>query len=279
MIRVGIGGWSFAPWRGLFYPEGLPQARELGFASRAVTAIEINGTFYRTQKPESFRKWAEETPDDFVFSVKGVRYVTNRRVLAEAGPSIEAFLASGPLELKHKLGPFLWQLAPTKRFDPEDIAAFLALLPKSYEGRSLRHALEVRHESFCAPEFVALAREAGVAIVYADSDKYPAIADVTADFVYARLQRSADEIPTGYSPDDLSRWAERVRTWAGGAVPDDLPVISTERPPQNPRDVFAFMISGAKHRAPAAAAALIRMLEHDPAAASAAPRKSRARAR
>jgi uncharacterized protein YecE (DUF72 family) len=279
MIRVGIGGWNFAPWRGLFYPEGLPQARELGFASRAVTAIEINGTFYRTQKPESFRKWADETPDDFIFTVKGVRYVTNRRVLAEAGPSIEAFLASGPLELKHKLGAFLWQLAPTKRFDPEDIAAFLALLPKSYQGQALRHALEVRHESFCVPEFISLARKAGVAIVYADSDKHPAIADVTADFIYARLQRCADEIPTGYSPADLSRWAERAKIWEAGGVPEDLPVVAAQRPPQHPRDVFAFMISGAKHRAPAAAAALIDMLKREGSGSTAAPRRPRAKSR
>ena len=279
MIKVGIGGWNFAPWRGLFYPEGLPQARELAFASRAVTAIEINGTFYRTQKPESFRKWAEETPDDFVFTVKGVRYVTNRRVLAEAGPSIEAFLASGPLELKQKLGPFLWQLAPTKRFDAEDIAAFLTLLPKSYEGRELRHALEVRHDSFCVPQFVSLARKAGVAIVYADSDKHPAIADVTADFVYARLQRCADNIPTGYSPEDLRHWGERVKTWEGGGVPKDLPVISPESQARQHRDVFAFMISGAKHRAPAAAIALIETLRQQPSALPAAAQKSRAKSR
>ena len=153
MIRVGIGGWVFAPWRGVFYPKGLPQARELEHASRKLTTIEINGTFYRTQKPDSFRKWADETPDDFVFSLKGPQFATNRRVLAEAGPSIERFFGSGVLELKSKLGPVLWQMAPTKKFDPEDFAAFLALLPQQLDGKAIRHAVEVRHESFLVPGF------------------------------------------------------------------------------------------------------------------------------
>ena len=261
MITVGIGCWTYAPWRGLFYPKGLPQAGELKFASRAVTAIEINGTFYRTQKPESFRRWAEDAPDDFVFAVKGPRFVTYRGVLGEAGPSVERFLASGPLELKHRLGPFLWQLPPTKRFDPDDVAAFFALLPGSYEGRTLRHAIEVRHESFCVPEFVALARKSGVAIVYADSEKYPAIADVSAGFVYARLQRCAPEISTGYAQEDLTAWARRAKIWESGGTPEDLPVISDKTQAREKRDVFLFMISGAKERAPAAAVALIEELK------------------
>src|SRR5205823_10068117 len=169
MIRVGIGGWVFEPWRGVFYPKGLPQARELAHASRQLTSIEINGTFYGTQKPDSFLRWAEETPDDFVFSLKGPRYATHRRVLAEAGPSIERFFASGVLGLKSKLGPVLWQLPPTKAFDAGDFAAFLALLPKHLDGRAIRHAVEVRHDSFLDTAFVALLREHAVAAVLVDS--------------------------------------------------------------------------------------------------------------
>src|SRR5438067_8143609 len=186
MIKVGIGGWTFEPWRGVFYPKGLPQARELDFASRQVTAIEVNGTFYRTQKPEDFRRWAAETPDDFVFSLKAPRYAVNRRVLAEAEPSIARFIESGIVELKDKLGPILWQFAPTKAFDEKDFSAFLALLPRQFDGRQLRHVVEVRHKSFLVPEFVALARKAAVAIVLADHDTYPLLPDITGDFVYGR---------------------------------------------------------------------------------------------
>ena len=193
MIRVGIGGWVFAPWRGEFYPKGLPQARELEHASRQLTTIEINGTFYRTQTPASFRKWGAETPDDFVFSLKGPQFTTNRRVLAEAGESIARFFASGVLELKSKLGPILWQMAPTKKFDPEDFEAFLALLPQSLDGRPIRHVVEVRHESFLVPAFIDLLRKFSVAVVVVESDKHPLIADVTSDFVYARLQRTSEE--------------------------------------------------------------------------------------
>jgi uncharacterized protein YecE (DUF72 family) len=260
MIRVGIGGWTFAPWRGPFYPEGLAQARELEFASRAVTAIEINGTFYGTQKRESFERWRDETPENFVFSVKGPRFATYRKVLAEAGPSIERFLASGVLELKQKLGPLLWQLMPTKKFEPADMEKFLAALPKTMDGTRLRHAIEVRHQSFCVPEFVALARAAGAAIVYADSEKHPGIADVTADFVYARLQRASEDVPTGYKPADLKLWADRARQWAEGGAPQDLPRIAEEAAPTGPRDVFLFFISGDKVRAPAAAQALLQVL-------------------
>ena len=187
-IRVGVGGWVFKPWRGTFFPKGLPQTRELEYASRALTTIEINGTFYRTQKPDTFRKWAAEVPDDFVFSVKGPQFATNRRVLAEAGSSIERFFASGVLELKSKLGPIMWQMAPTKKFDPDDFAAFLALLPPRVDGMAIRHALEVRHASFVDPAFIDLLRKHSVAAVLVDSSKHPPIADVTGDFVYLRLQ-------------------------------------------------------------------------------------------
>jgi uncharacterized protein YecE (DUF72 family) len=258
-IRVGIGGWVFAPWRGVFYPKGLPQARELEFASRKLTSIEINGTFYRTQKPESFRKWAQETPDDFVFALKGPQFATNRRVLAEAGPSIERFFASGVLELQSKLGPVLWQMAPTKKFDAADFEAFLTLLPPRLEGRVIRHAVEVRHESFLVPEFIALLRKFSVAPVLVESDKHPLIADITADFIYGRLQKTAEKAPAGYAPAALDVWAKRARTWASGGAPDDLKPIAGTSATQK-RDVFLYMIAGAKVRAPAAAMALIERL-------------------
>jgi uncharacterized protein YecE (DUF72 family) len=261
MIRVGIGGWVFEPWRGEFYPKGLPQARELDYASRKLTSIEINSTFYRTQKPDSFRKWAAETPDDFVFSVKGPQFATNRRVLAEAGPSIERFFASGVLELKSKLGAVLWQMAPTKKFDPADFAAFLALLPTSLDGRPLRHAVEVRHESFLVPAFIELLRKFSVAVVVVESDKHPLIADVTGDFVYARLQRTSEKEKTGYPRRALDLWAQRARNWATGGAPDDLATIAAPASAQSRRDVFIYMISGAKVRAPTAAMALIERLK------------------
>jgi len=261
MIRVGIGGWVFAPWRGEFYPKGLPQARELEHASRKLTSIEINGTFYRTQKPDSFRKWAAETPDDFVFSLKGPQFATNRRVLAEAGDSIQRFFASGVLELKSKLGPILWQMAPTKKFDPEDFAAFLALLPQKLDGRAIRHVAEVRHESFLVPAFIDLLRKFSVAVVLVESAKHPLIADVTGDFVYARLQGTSEKEKIGYPAKALDLWARRARAWAEGGAPDDLATVAGEKPAKAKRDVFIYMISGAKVRAPAAAMALIERLK------------------
>ncbi len=259
-IRVGIGGWTYEPWRGgTFYPEGLAQARELEYASRAVTSIEINGTFYGSQKPASFIKWAEETPDDFVFSLKAPRFAVNRRVLAEAGPSIEKFFTSGVHHLKSKLGPILWQFAPHKKYEPDDFAAFLALLPKSVEGLKLRHAIEVRHESFLVPEFIALLRKHSAAIVYAHHDEYPEAADITADFVYARLQSSAAKVETGYTGADLKKWAARARDWADGRPPKDLSAVAKAAKPAK-TDVFLYFISGAKERNPAAAQALIKEL-------------------
>jgi uncharacterized protein YecE (DUF72 family) len=261
MIRVGIGGWVFKPWRGTFYPEGLQQARELEHASRAVTTIEINGTFYGTQKPESFRRWAAETPDDFVFSLKGPRFTTHRGVLAEAGPSIERFFGSGVLELKSKLGPVLWQMPPTKAFAAEDFAAFLALLPRRLDGRPIRHTVEIKDRSFCVPEFVALMRKFAVAITLVDSDSHPLIADVTSDFVYLRLQRTAEEIETGYAAGDLAIWAKRARAFADGSAPSDLSGLAPASGAKAKRDVFVYMISGAKVRAPAAAQALLAQLK------------------
>jgi uncharacterized protein YecE (DUF72 family) len=259
-IRVGIGGWTYEPWRKTFYPEDLTHARELEYASRQVTAIEINGTFYRLQKPETFAKWRDQTPDDFVFSVKAPRYATMRKVLGEAGEVIERFVASGLAELGPKLGPLLWQLAPTKRFDAEDIDAFLKLLPKKIAGRPARHVLEPRHESFETAEFVNLARKHGAAIGYTDSAEYPSIGDVTADFVYARLMRAQSSVRTGYNGVALDAWAKIARTFARGAEPAEFPRITNGRK-SGARDVFVFFIDGAKERAPAAACALLTKLK------------------
>lgn len=261
MIRVGVGGWTFAPWRGSFYPEGLPAKRELEHASRHLTSIEINGTFYRSEGPKSFVKWREETPENFVFTVKGHRAVVNAKVLGEAGEAVAWFFKSGVSELGPKLGPILWQFAPFKKFDADDLGAFLALLPREVDSVAIRHVVEVRHESFVVPEFVALARKHNVAIVYADSDEHPAIADVTADFVYARLQRSSADEETGYSAADLDLWAKRAGIWASGGVPEDLSRLSDKAAKKVKRDVFLFFISGAKERNPAAAQALIERLK------------------
>lgn len=256
-IRIGIGGWTFAPWRGVFYPEKLPQAKELGYAASHLTSIEINGTYYGSQKPESFRKWASEVPQGFVFSLKGPRFATNRKVLAEAGDSIKRFYDSGVLELGDSLGPVLWQFAPTKKFDEADFAAFLELLPREIDKRPLRHVVEVRHDSFRVPAFPALLRRFGVPVVYAEHATYPAIADVTGDFVYARLQRGSDDVKTAYPPKALDAWAERLKTWAGGGEPSDLPRVGTTAAKKSPREVFAYIIHEGKVRAPAGAMELI----------------------
>jgi uncharacterized protein YecE (DUF72 family) len=242
-IRVGIGGWVFPPWRGAFYPAGLRQAEELAYASRHVTAIEINGTFYRTQTPASFRKWRDATPEGFVFSMKGPRYVTHRDELAGAGPGLERFFASGLAELGDKLGPVLWQFAPFKRFDAADFAAFLRLLPPEIGGRAVRHVVEVRHASFAAPGFFDLLREHRIAVALVDDEKHPAFTELTGDFAYLRLRRCAEEEPAGYPEAQLDEWAARLRAWSNEG-----------------RDSFLYFINGAKIRAPAAAQALIRRL-------------------
>jgi uncharacterized protein YecE (DUF72 family) len=257
-IYLGIGGWNFEPWRGVFYPKGLAHAKELAYAASKLTSIEINSTFYGSQKPESFRKWAREVPDGFIFSVKGPRFATNRRVLAEAGDSIARFLNSGVMELGDRLGPLLWQCAPHKKFDPVDFRAFLELLPARHEGQKLRHVIEVRHESFLVPEFVALLRELNMGVVYSEHETYPEIADPTADFVYLRLQKGEDTIETGYPKKDLDAWAKRLATFAAGGVPKDLPLVDAKHAAaQTPRDVFAYVIHEGKVRAPAAAMELI----------------------
>lgn len=261
-IYVGIGGWNFAPWRGVFYPKGLTQAKELNYAGQHLTAIEINATYYGSQKPESFRRWASEVPDGFIFSVKGSRFTTNRRVLAEAGDSVKRFIDSGVLELGDRLGPLFWQFAPFKKFDEADFGAFLELLPQKVGGRKLRHVVEVRHDSFNTPAFPALLRQFGVAVVYADHHKYPGIADVTADFVYARLQKGEDDIPTAYPPKALDAWSKRLKLWAEGKEPDDLPRVDDKHKLKTePRDVFAYIIHDGKIRAPAGAMAIIERLK------------------
>jgi uncharacterized protein YecE (DUF72 family) len=259
-IRVGIGGWTFAPWRGVFYPDRLTQARELSYAASRLTSIEINGTYYGSQKPESFRKWAREVPDGFVFSLKGPRFATNRRVLAEAGDSVKRFYDSGVLELGDRLGPVLWQFAPTKKFDEADFGAFLELLPRELDGRALRHVVEVRHDSFCTPAFIALLRRFAVPVVYAEHASYPAIADITSDFVYARLQKGHDDVPTCYSAKALDAWAKRLAIWAAGGTPDDLACVSDKPARKAPREVFAYLIHEGKVNAPAGAMELIKRL-------------------
>ena len=241
-IRVGIGGWTYEPWRAVFYPEGLSQKRELEFASRQLTSIEINGTYYSTFKPASWAKWRAETPDGFTFAVKGSRYCTNRKELAGAGEAVARFVNQGLSELRDRLGPINWQFMATKKFDPADFDAFLTLLPREVAGLKLRHAIEVRHPSFKSEQFYALARRHDVAIVFADDDDFPAIDEPTTDFTYARLMRTKEHIETGYTLQELDRWATQARSWATRG------------------DVFVYFISGAKVRAPAAARALMERL-------------------
>jgi uncharacterized protein YecE (DUF72 family) len=258
-VRVGIGGWSFPPWRGVFYPKGVSAAKELAFASKRMTAIEINSTFYGRQPKERFAAWAATTPEGFVFSVKGSRFVTNRRDLRTAAEALDVFMAQGVAELGAKLGPLVWQLAPTKTFDADEIAGFLELLPETLEGLALRHVLDARHESFKDPAFVALARAKGVGIVLTDSPKFPLIADPAGPITYIRLMRAEEDIVTGYASEDLALWARRATAFERGEEPDDLKLLAPPLAPQ-PRDVFVFMINGAKVRAPAAAEALLRSL-------------------
>jgi uncharacterized protein YecE (DUF72 family) len=246
-IRIGIGGWNYAPWRGEFYPQGLPQKRELEYASSQVTSIEINSTFYGAQKPATFARWHAQTPEDFVFAVKAPRFATNRRVLADAGESISRFFDSGVLLLGEKLGPINWQLPPTRQFDAGDLDAFLAMLPAKIAGRPIRHAIEVRNISFATPQFHALARRHGAAIVLAGDSEYPAIADTSAPFVYARIMGTTANRKTGYPGAALDAWAKRINAWAAEG-----------------RDVFLYVISGYKARNPAAAMALIERVRANP---------------
>lgn len=256
-IRAGMGGWTFEPWEGTFYPDRLAKAKQLHHAARQVRTIEVNGTYYSTFKPETFAKWAADAPEGFVFSLKAVRFSTNRRVLAEAGESVQRFLDSGVAELGDKLGPILWQFAPTKKFDPADFEGFLKVLPAKQAGVPLRHALEVRHDSFATRDFVTLARKYGAAIVYAHHATYPEIADVTGEFVYARLQRGSDDNANCYPESALDGWAARAKEWAAGGQPGDLPYADpAHRAEAMARDVFVYFITEGKARAPFGAMAL-----------------------
>jgi len=258
-IRVGVGGWTFEPWRNNFYPAGWSHARELEYLSRQLTMVEVNGTYYSTQKPATFAKWRDETTDGFVFSLKANRFATNRRVLAEAGESVQRFCQSGIAELGAKLGPIVWQFAPTKRFDAADFEAFIRLLPAEVNGVPLRHAMDVRHESFRCAEYLALARRHRVATVFTESDEYPAFADITGEFVYARVMRAQADEPDGCAPQVLAQLGACARVWREGGEPSGLPRVEPPRKAA-PRDVFMLFISGAKEKAPAAAMALLRHL-------------------
>lgn len=260
-IRVGIGGWTFEPWRQTFYPPHVPKARELAFASRQFTALEINSTYYGPQKPATFAHWRREAPEGFVFSVKAIRYATQRRVLAQGAEAIHRFIHGGLAELGDKLGPLVWQLSPMHRFDPADLSAFLALLPAQADGLPLRHVLDARHDSFQCAEYLALARQFGVATVFTESDDYPPIAEPTADLVYARIMRTQAHERLGCPPQVFPALAASAQAWAQGRQPEGLPRIDGAPPaPDRPRDVFIFFISGAKERAPAAAMALRRAI-------------------
>jgi uncharacterized protein YecE (DUF72 family) len=256
-IRIGIGGWTYEPWRGTFYPKGLPHKRELEHASRQLSSIEVNGTYYGAQKPATYAKWREETPDDFVFALKAPRFAMNRSVLAEAGKTIARFFASGVAELQHKLGPINWQFLPTKKFEAADFEAFLHLLPAELGGLALRHVVEVRHPSFRTPEFVALARKHRVAVVVAGDSEYPQIADLTVPFVYARIMGTRESHALGYSDAALDTWAARARAWALGAAPEGLHYVQPDGAAAQPRDVYLYVISGHKVCNPAAAISLI----------------------
>lgn len=258
-IRVGIGGWTYAAWRDNFYPEGLVQRRELEYASRHVSAIEVNGTWYRAQKPSTYAKWRDDTPDGFLFSAKAPQRITMARTLANTGAQVDAFLGD-IATLGDKLGPIVWQFERA-RLEREDFTAFLALLPGEVEGRKLRHVLDVRDPAFVDADYLALARAHGMATVFTDSGEHPSFADITADFVYARLMRTQSSVATGYRDKDLQRWAQYARRWARGDDPSDLPHIVEPLPPgQTRREVFVYFISSAKERNPAAAMALIRKL-------------------
>ena len=260
-IRCGIGGWTFEPWRGVFYPQGLSQKRELEYASRQLTAIEINGTYYSSFKPDSWAKWRESTPPGFKFAVKASRFCVNRKKLTDGAQSIQFFLNQGLTELGDRLGPVLWQFMATKKFDYDDFAGFFDLLPDKIEGLPLQHVIEVRNASFNDPKFIGLCRERGLAICNSDNENYPFIPDITGPLVYLRLLSASDEIPTGYAVKDLDLWAGRFKDYAEGRVPGEYTPVDRTGPPEGPRDVYAFVIHEGKVRAPAAAMAFIERVD------------------
>ena len=280
-VRIGISGWTYAPWRGNFYPPGLLQADELSYASRQIDTIEINGTFYGLQRPDAFARWYDETPEGFVFAVKGPRFVTLIRRLREIETPLANFFASGVLRLEEKLGPVLWQFPASFRFSTERLDHFFALLPRDTEAaavlaehrsewlaerawaktgrrRELRHAIEIRHQSFLDPAFIALLRRHRVALVFADSVAWPYAEDLTTDFVYLRLHGSEELYASGYSDEALDHFASRIKLWAEGLEPNDARRAAPDAEPmsQTPRDVYAYFDNDAKVRAPVDARSL-----------------------
>lgn len=284
-LHIGISGWRYVPWRGDFYPEGLRQKDELRYASRAFNSIELNGSFYSLQTPERYRRWAEDTPEGFIFSLKAPRYITHIKRLREAEEGVANFFASGPLELHHKLGPMLWQLPPSLKYDPEIVEAFLALLPHTHEQaltlakgaatrrpehwpqavdrRPLRHAMEVRHASFACAEFAQQLHHHGVALVFADAPrKWPYGEDLTAkDFVYLRLHGDKELYASGYGDAALKRWSERIARWRRGLQPADAELFdSSTRGDRRQREVYCYFDNDIKVRAPYDASQLMRLL-------------------
>ena len=285
-IRIGISGWRYPPWRGVFYPDDLPQRRELEYASRQFRSIELNGSFYSLQSPESWQAWHDDTPRDFVFAVKGPRYITHIRRLRDVRQPLGSFMASGLLRLGPKLGPFLWQFPPNLQYDRALFDDFLSLLPrdtdaaaalargrdralmrgrsvlKADRNRRLRHAIEIRHESFRCDDFVALLRKHGVALVVADTaGRWPLLEDVTAGFLYLRLHGDAELYVSGYSDDALDEWARRIRAWAAGGEPADARRASDAKPrKRKTRDVYCYFDNDAKVRAPFDARSLVARL-------------------
>lgn len=281
MIEIGISGWTYQGWRGTFYPKKLPHHKELEFASRELPSIEINGTFYSLQRPSSYESWYEKTPANFLFSVKANRYITHVKKLKDPEIPMANFFASGVLNLKEKLGPFLWQFPPGMGFDPDRWKNFLELLPRDFkeasklarknvlpkdrtafsvdENRPLRHAVEVRHMSFLNPWFVELLREYNVAIVFADTaGKWPYLEDVTSDFIYVRLHGEEQIYVSGYDDPSLDFWSERIAAWKNGRQPVDALTITDEKPSRIERDIFVYFDNDAKVRAPVDAKSLIR---------------------
>jgi uncharacterized protein YecE (DUF72 family) len=284
--RIGISGWRYAPWRGVFYPKKLAQRLELHYASRSLDSIEVNGSFYSLQRPESYQKWYAETPEDFVFSVKGNRYITHVRRLKDTRTLLANFFGSGVLHLREKLGPLLWQLPPSLKYDPEKVEAFFRELPRGFAAaarltnaadrvepdlpaplprRRLRHAIEVRHHSFEDPGFVELARKHDIAIVFADTaGKWPYFEDLTSDFVYARLHGEVELYKSGYDDASLRWWARRIRLWQVGRQPKDARTVSSRRPRHVKRDIYVYFDNDVKVRAPFDAARLYQMLQSKP---------------
>ena len=261
-VHVGVGGWTYEPWRNNFYPEGWPHARELEYLSRRLSMVEVNGTYYSTQQAATFAKWRDATPDNFVLSLKASRFATNRRALAGAGESVQRFVNSGIAELGHKLGPIVWQFATTKQFDAQDFEAFVQLLPRKLGTLALRHVLDVRHDSFKCAEYLALARRYNAATVFTDADDYPSFADITGDFVYVRTMRADAALAEGITAQAAAQLAACARAWCSGREPAGVPRIEPEpAKPSPPRDVYLLFISGAKEMAPAAAMSVLARLQ------------------